>query len=81
MHKVQYSFPQYRKYEGIDTWYKITGLDSFEEIVKMGEKYLHHTINATIYPEKLRILDMLECKDGLWVEIGEDDYMEILDRS
>jgi hypothetical protein len=74
MDKVQWSFPQYRKYNGIDTWYEIMDDSNFNEIVKMGERFILHEIKAEIYPEKLRIQDMLACRDGHWAEIDRNDY-------
>lgn len=69
-------FPVYRKYTNNKTFFKILSEIEFEEIQLIGSKWLiYHTV-AHQYPEKLRIMDMLECKDNVWVEISENDYEE-----
>lgn len=59
-------FPQYRKYKGLDVWYKIISVNHFIEIKKIGERYVTDEIEAARHPEKLRIRDMLECLDDSW---------------
>lgn len=77
MQKIEWQFPQYRKYRDTDTWYCIHDLESFTEIKRMGSRFLTHEVKATIYPEKLRILDMLECNDDLWISVSAQDFHEI----
>jgi hypothetical protein len=64
-----WKYPQFRKYKGIDTWYKILGPDHFLELQRMGESYLKHEVKTDIFPEKMRIQDMLNCENDLWVEV------------
>lgn len=59
-------FPQYRKYTGIDIWFKIINQSHFEEIKKVGEQLVFEDVRAIQYPEKLRIEDMLACHEGRW---------------
>ena len=73
MHNDSYSFPLYRKMEGRNVWYRITSLNSFEEIQQMGERYLFYTITAHVYPEKLRILDMIRCETP-FIDISSSEY-------
>ena len=70
-------FPQYRKYKGLDIWYKISSMDHFTEIKKVGERYITEEIEAAQHPEKLRIRDMLECLDDRWEIILADAFDEI----
>lgn len=69
-----YKFPQYRKYIGIDRWFKITSEQEFEELQRVGQRYVLHTIEAVQYPEKLRIEDMLNCVNNHWEIISEQAY-------
>lgn len=67
-------FPIYRKYKNSNTFFKINDEKSFEEISFIGSKVFHLEIEAKQYPEFLRILDMIDCKDGIWVKISESEY-------
>ena len=55
-------FPQYRKLTNNKSIYKILSENSFEEIQLVGSSVIRRTINATKYPEIIRIKDMLDCK-------------------
>ena len=68
-------FPQYRKYAGIDTWYKIISEDLFVELKKVGKHIVMDEIEALQYPEKLRIQDMLECRDKAWEKVSEEEFV------
>lgn len=57
-------FPQYRKLSNDRSFYRINSSDSFDELQVMGERIFLHRIQAEKYPEKLRIMDMLDCADG-----------------
>jgi len=70
-------FPQYRKYTGKNTYYKISSEKQFEEISFIGTKKFIVTIDAKQFPEMLRIQDMLICKDGAWEVIDSILYVEI----
>ena len=78
MQNDKWQFPQYRKYVAIDNWYSIHSLDAFTEIKRMGDRYLKHEVKASIYPEKLRVLDMLECHEEKWEVTDEITFQEIL---
>ncbi|MCB9195580.1 MAG: hypothetical protein H6600_01075 [Flavobacteriales bacterium] len=67
-------FPVYRKYTNSKTYFKVINEKCFEEFHFIGDRIFNHTINAIQYPEQLRILDMIECKDGIWIEIDEQEY-------
>lgn len=71
-------FPIYRKYTNSKTFFKIISALEFEEIQFIGSQMHTHRITATQFPEKLRIQDMIECKDGIWKQISEDDYLSQL---
>lgn len=75
-HKVTH-FPQYRMLSNGKTFYKITDDRHFEEIQLMGSKKIKHAITAEQYPEMLRIQDMLDGFDGLYVTILEEKWVEV----
>lgn len=56
-------FPQYRAISGRKVYYKIVSETQFIEMSWIGEKQMTFTVNATQYPEKLRIMDMLNCEE------------------
>ncbi len=46
----------------------------FEEIQIVGKKYLISKFEAKIYPDKLRVEDMIELRINGITEVGEEDY-------
>ena len=75
--KKSWDFPQYRKYKELNTWYKISGINEFSEIKQVGEGYLMVKVEAQIYPEKLRVQDMLNCHEGRWEELSEEEWQKV----
>ena len=73
----KFSFPQYRKNALGSSFFKIISPDEFIEIQKIGSKIWEHKVIATQFPEKLLIQDMLACRDNLWDEITESEFLEI----
>jgi len=64
-------FPIYRKYNGIEVWFKILSPTHFIEYKKMGERLLKDEIKAEIFPEKLFIQDLINQHDNRWIEVTE----------
>lgn len=60
MEKWQY--PQYRKLEGFQRYYCISGERSFEEVALVNGKSVKQIVQADQFPEMLRIKDMLACE-------------------
>ena len=69
-------FPIYRKYVGIDTWFKILSDDEFVEIKRLGEAHVKTEVATTQYPEMVLIKDMIECNEGRWEIISEKEFLE-----
>lgn len=67
-------FPQYRKYVGVDTWFKIESANQFTEIKRVGEKLVRTVVKAEQFPELNFIQDMLGCKENRWVKIQQKDF-------
>lgn len=55
-------FPQYRMISNGKAYYEIINNEEFIEVQVIGKKKWIHTVKATQYPEKLRIMDMLRCE-------------------
>lgn len=73
-------FPIYRKYNGIDVWFKIISETEFIEYKKMGSKLLTHHVKATIFPEKQFIQDLINCYENRWIKVNEAElktYLEL----
>ena len=70
-------FPQYRKYKNIETYFKIISEKEFVELSLFGNRFVKHLIKAKQYPEMLRIKDMLNCEEGIWEIIEENEYLKI----
>jgi len=68
-------YPIYRKYKGIDVWFKIESETEFTEYKKMGDKLLKDTIIAKIFPEKQFIQDMINLYEGRWIEVNEIELL------
>ena len=56
------NFPQYRKLSNRRSFYRIESSLQFTEVQIMGSKRFVHSVEARQYPEKLRIMDMLNCE-------------------
>jgi hypothetical protein len=71
-------FPIYRKYKGIDVWFKILSNSEFIEYKKLGKKLITHEIVATIFPEKQFIQDMISYHDNRWIEVFKEELNEFI---
>lgn len=71
-------YPIYRKFTGINVWFKITSDTSFIEIKKMGSKTLVSKVEAVQFPEKLLIQDMISKHENRWEETDPEVVERIL---
>lgn len=71
-------YPVYRKFKGIDVWFKITSDLSFIEIKKMGTRILISKVKAVQFPEKLLIQDMIDLHENRWEEVDQETVESIL---
>ncbi len=78
MEQTEFTFPAYRKYSGINVWFKILDAHHFIEIKQVGSKYRVHHLEATQYPEMVFIKDMLACYEARWEEIAASQFEHIL---
>ena len=66
----EFSYPIYRKRKNDKSFYKIISFNQFEEIQKMGSKLIFYSFTISKYPEKLLLMDMINCKDVQYEEIS-----------
>lgn len=72
------NYPIYRKFKGIEVWFKITSDVSFIEIKRMGTKMLISKVEAVQFPEKLLIQDMIALHENRWEQVDQEVVEEIL---
>lgn len=68
---MEVSFPQFRKYKGIDVWFLIKSEREFVEYKVLGQRVIETKVIAEQYPEIVRINDMLTCHEGRWEKVSE----------
>lgn len=61
MKSIVNSFPIYRKLDGFDRYYQITGERHFTEVYMQHGLRKKQFVCAEQYPEILRIQDMIQC--------------------
>lgn len=72
-------FPIYRKYPNEKHFFKISSTERFEELYIMGSRYGHRDKKAEIHPDRLLIQDMIEKKDGNWLESSKEEFDSVLE--
>ncbi|MGB0403420.1 MAG: hypothetical protein ACPGEG_04935 [Salibacteraceae bacterium] len=70
-------FPIFRKYFNDKSYFKIVSERSFEEIQIVGNQKHKIVVEAKQFPEMLRIKDMIDCKDGMWLESTQEEYLSV----
>lgn len=70
-------FPVYRKYAGINVWFKVVDDRNFVEIKQIGSRFIQHHVKALQYPEMILIQDIINCTEGRWEPIESIVYIEI----
>jgi len=70
-------FPVYLKFENEKHYFKILSDSEFEEITVIGNKYDIFLFKAEIYPDKVRIQEMIKNENNYWVPIAVEEYLKI----
>ena len=65
-------YPEYRKLSNNKSFYKIHSEYSFEELQLLGSSVMKMIINATKYPEIMRIKDMIDCEPPFEMSTAEE---------
>ncbi len=69
-------FPQYRQLSDVNVFYEILTDSHFIELKKIGNAWIKHEVVATQYPEKLRIMDMLNA-DSPYVKLNYASFIKM----
>lgn len=80
MEQTEFIFPAFRKYKGINVWFKIADARHFIEIKQIGSKFSLHEVEAAQYPEMVFIQDMLTCYEGRWELIAAEEFDQIMEK-
>lgn len=67
-------FPQYRRYLNGAAYFRIDSPVSFEEIRKMGSRWLLHVYTVKILPDRNLVYDLLNDYRSFAEEIGAGEY-------
>lgn len=70
-------FPVYRRTADGRHYYLIVAADQFMEIQLIGSKAVMHRVQAALYPERLRVQDMIDANDGHFVASGPGEWAEV----
>lgn len=73
---IEEGFPAYRRLKGGGHYYRITAADRFEELQRMGTRWILHEVHATIYPERLRVQEMLAF-EGPFEPLAEHEWVQV----
>lgn len=73
-------FPVYRRTADGRHYYHIVAADLFMEIQLIGSKAILHRIHAALYPERLRVQDMIDASDGHFLPSGHTEWTEVSTR-
>lgn len=57
-------FPLFRRSSNGLNWYRIDSATEFTEVQHVGSRYVAHRIRAVIYPEKVRVMELIEGANG-----------------
>lgn len=75
--EIQY--PVYRRTSDGRHYYQIKTAELFLEIQLVGSRAVLHRIEAALYPERLRVQDMIEGVDGHFLPSDAAVWTEVLE--
>jgi hypothetical protein len=68
-------FPLYRKTLDNKHYYRIEGIDRFTELQVVGSRIAEYHVLAVQYPERLRIVEMIQGAAGRYLAITEQEWL------
>jgi hypothetical protein len=74
-------FPAFRKLVNDRSVFRIDSATAFTEVQRIGARYAVFSVEATTWPERLRIADMLAAEDGSVEACAEADFEAWLTRA
>ncbi len=73
-------WPQYRRMRDGRHVYRIESFDRFTELQRIGTRWVRHTVQVTMYPEMLRVRDMIAGGDGLYEPMTASEWTFLEDQ-
>lgn len=73
-------FPIFRRTADGRHFYRIEAQDAFTEIQVVGRRALLYHVKASMYPELVRIQDMVLGDGGRYLELRPSDWAELMER-
>ncbi len=70
-------FPLFRRYSDLNTWFKIISVDEFIEVKRIGKYFTITSFKAKIHPERMFILDLINCEVDTIVKTTETEFDQL----
>ena len=70
MSETELSYPIFRQLAGGGHLYRIEAADRFVELQRIGSRWVRHEVQAGMYPEKVRIMEMIDDIDGRFLPLS-----------
>lgn len=74
-------FPVYRKYNNGQSLFKIESETLFIELKKLGNRWEQYEFQASIFPDRQLISDMIEKRHGHWIDSSEEEFRDMQKQS
>ena len=69
-------FPLFRQLVGGKHLYRIDAHDRFVDLQRIGKRWVRHVVIADAYPEKVRIVEMIELAGGHYLPLERSVWDE-----
>jgi len=70
-------FPIMRRTEDGKHLYRIDGMERFTELQRIGSRWVVYDVRASAYPEKVRIMEMIDGDGGRYVPLAEGEWDKV----
>ncbi len=74
------NFPIFRRTADDKHFYCIEAEDRFIELQRIGSRAVLHRVQASLYPERLRIHEMIHGDEGRYSELMPKEWSDLLQR-
>ncbi|HEU4716203.1 MAG TPA: hypothetical protein VFU15_00130 [Bacteroidia bacterium] len=74
------AFPAYRKYKNGLSFFRINSVSSFDEIRKVGSRFLFSHHEVVIFPDRNLLNDLLSAYHDFALEITREEWEDALER-
>lgn len=71
-------YPVYRRTADGRHHYRIDAPDRFLEVQRIGRRYILHRVEATAYPEQVRVAELIACDGGLVMESNAEEWKRVM---